>query len=71
MADTTAIYNEASTLKPTERLRLVEMLLADLDQPDGRIDQLWATEAQSRLDAHQRGELSAISHQEVVSRYRK
>ena len=61
MSDAAAIYREARTRKPVERLPLVERLLADLDQPDEQIDRLWAAEAQSRWDAHQRGELKTLS----------
>jgi len=71
MSDTTAIYRETRTLKPVERLRLVEMLLADLDQPDEQIDRLWAAEAQNRWDAYQRGESKTLSHEEVMAKYRR
>lgn len=71
MSDTSAIYRETRSLKPVERLRLVEMLLADLDQPDEQIDRLWAAEAQSRWDAYQRGELETLSHEEVMAKYRR
>ena len=71
MADATTIYRQASVLKPVERLRLVEMLLADMDQPDEQIDALWAIEAQNRWDAHQRGDLGSLPHDEVMAKYRK
>ena len=71
MSDAAAIYRETRTLKPVERLRLVEMLLADLDQPDEQIDRLWAAEAQSRWDAHQRGELKTLSCEDVMAKYRR
>ncbi len=68
MSDAAAIYRETRTLKPVERLRLVEMLLTDLDQPDAPIDRLWAAEVQSRWDAHQRGELKTLSCAAVMAR---
>ena len=37
MTDTVAVYREAQSLNPVDRLKLVEMLLADLDQPDARL----------------------------------
>lgn len=48
MTDAVAVCREAQSLNPVDRLKLVEMLLADLDQPDDRIDALWAKEAQGR-----------------------
>lgn len=71
MTDAATIHRDARTLKPTERLRLIEMLLADLDQPDEQIDEAWAAEAQRRWDAFQRGSLKTIPHEEVMARYRR
>jgi hypothetical protein len=51
MSDTATIYREAKSLNPVDRLRLVEMLLADLDQPDDHIDRIWAAEAMGSLSA--------------------
>ncbi len=43
-------------LPAAERADLVESLLASLDQPNARIDELWAREAEDRLAASEAGQ---------------
>ena len=61
---------EARKLTPAERLDLVDDILASLDEPDPGNDQLWAKEAEDRLAAYRRGEIEAISIEEVLAKYR-
>ena len=68
----TRILREALSLNPNERAALVKHLLASLDASAGQhIDTLWAQEAEDRLDAFERGELSTISAQYVFDAIRK
>jgi putative addiction module component (TIGR02574 family) len=55
----------AAKLPPSDRLELVETILATLDKPDPEISAAWAAEAQDRLAAYQRGELAAVDESEV------
>lgn len=55
----------AAKLPPSERLRLIESILATLDKPDPEIAAAWANEAQDRLAAYNRGEIAAVSEEEV------
>lgn len=60
------ILKEALALPPQERVELVERLLATFQAPpDPYIDELWACEAEDRLDAYDRGELNAVPAEEV------
>jgi putative addiction module component (TIGR02574 family) len=60
------ILKDALSLPPTERVALVEHLLASLDAPAREhIDVLWGQEAEDRLDAFERGELPTIAAQDV------
>jgi len=61
---------QARTLSASERLELVDDLLASLDEGDARLDPLWAKEAEERLAAYRRGEIKAVSLQEVLAKYR-
>jgi putative addiction module component (TIGR02574 family) len=62
----TKLLEEALSLSPAERVDLVERLLASLDaSPNPQIDQLWAQEAEDRLDAFERGEIRAVSAKEA------
>jgi putative addiction module component (TIGR02574 family) len=68
---TQQILEQALALPPLDRAALVEGLLASLDQPDAAIDELWAREAEDRIDAFEAGELEAISAAEVFKKYEK
>jgi putative addiction module component (TIGR02574 family) len=61
---------QARKLSTSERIDLVDSILASLDEPDPNIDQLWAKEAEERLAAYSRGEIKAVSLQEVLAKYR-
>lgn len=61
---------QARKLSPSERLRLVDDILASLDEPDASIDRLWAKEAEERLAAYRRGDIKAIPLEQVLAKYR-
>lgn len=70
MSETTEVLSaRARDLSPTERLKLVDQILASLDETDPAIDQLWAREAEDRLAAYRRGEIRAIPLSDVLSKY--
>lgn len=60
------ILQQVLALPIEERAELLEQLLATFQDPnDPALDQLWAAEAHDRLDAYDRGELQAVSIEEV------
>jgi len=61
---------QARKLSPSERLQLVDDILASLDEPDPNIDRLWTKEAEERLAAYRRGEIKAIPLEQVLAKYR-
>jgi len=61
---------EARKLSPAERAELMDDLLASPDDVDPKIDGLWAKETADRLAAYRRGEIKAVSLQEVLAKYR-
>ncbi|MDC4202859.1 MAG: addiction module protein [Candidatus Manganitrophus sp.] len=61
------ILEKALKLKPQDKLTVVEGLLKSLDEPDKDIDQIWAEEAEKRLDAYRRGGLEGIPMEEIFS----
>jgi putative addiction module component (TIGR02574 family) len=69
MADSEEIIKKALSLKPPEKADLVDRLLSSLDQPDQAITELWAKEAESRVDACEAGKLKAVSLEKVLSKY--
>jgi putative addiction module component (TIGR02574 family) len=64
------ILKEALNLTPEKRVELIEKLLISLDKPDRELDELWAEEAESRIDAYERGEIKPLTIQEVIEKYK-
>jgi len=66
------ILAEALKLPPVERAELVENLLTSFEfQSRKRIDALWAKEAEERIDAYERGEMTAIPAKDVFAEIEK
>ena len=60
------ILKEALSLPPGERAEMAERLLSSLDTPDRRrVDELWASEAEDRLSAYERGEIKTVPAKQV------
>jgi putative addiction module component (TIGR02574 family) len=60
------LLEAALNLPPEERAQMAERLLTSLEVPsDERIDELWAEEAEDRLDAYERGEIKTIRASEA------
>lgn len=66
------VLSDALTLPPIERAELIEELFFSFDSTDrSRLDQLWVAEAESRIDAYERGEFAAIPVETVFARINK
>lgn len=65
------ILNQALELPANERAVLAEQLLMSLDLADSKIDELWASEAESRIDEYENGNIRTKSAQEVFGKYKK
>ncbi len=65
------ILDQALELSSTERAVVAEKLLFSLDSPDSKIDAIWANEADSRVEAYNKGEIEAISSGKVFAKYHK
>jgi putative addiction module component (TIGR02574 family) len=70
MPNSQDIYQQANQLAPLEKLRLAELLLADLDVPDPEIDAIWRDEAHKRWQTYQAGELKTVSYEAVMYKYK-
>ena len=60
---TKEILEQALQLKPEERFIVIETLLKSLDEPDEKIDEIWALEAEKRLNAYRAGRSSSQNMQ--------
>jgi len=70
MAADDAILKQALTLKPEKKAKLIDMLLSSLHESDMNIEDLWAAEAESRINAYEQGKINAIDLEEVLKKYR-
>ena len=64
------LVTEIRGLPAEEKLRLLDVLLSDLDKPDPMIDQIWADEARKRWNAYKAGKLQTVSYEELIKRYK-
>ena len=64
------LEQQIHALTDAEKLRLVDLLLADLDKPDPEIDRVWAEEARERWASYKAGRLLTVSYEDVMSKYR-
>ncbi|NNN07217.1 MAG: addiction module protein [Elusimicrobia bacterium] len=60
-----------SALPDVEKWRLVDHILTDLDQPDPKIDRVWAKEARKRWAAYKAGKVPAFSYEAVMAKHRR
>jgi putative addiction module component (TIGR02574 family) len=61
------ILEKAIQLKPHEKFALIEGLLRSLDEPNKNIDEIWAIEAEKRLDAYREGRLKGVPMEEIFT----
>ena len=70
MAAINEILEKALTLNPTQKAELIDKLLASLDIPDKEMDELWAKEAENRIDAYEQGKIKAVTLEKVLEKYK-
>ena len=63
----TQILQEALQLNPKERYIVVESLLQSLDKPDESIDDVWADEAEKRLQNYRDNKVQTIPFEEIFN----
>jgi putative addiction module component (TIGR02574 family) len=59
------ILEQALKMTPADRFVIIEGLLNSLDEPDKTIDEIWAIEAEKRLEAYKQGNLKTLSCEDV------
>ena len=69
--DTKSIFKDALQLRPAERLLLIEMLSKSLNQPDEKIEKIWADESEKRYKALEEHRVKSISINEIIERYKR
>ncbi|MCH7398348.1 addiction module protein [Belliella sp. DSM 107340] len=64
MENNKKIIEHLMKLSPIEKANVIDLLLKSLDEPDPVMDQLWAKEVESRIDAFDRGKLQVLTQEE-------
>ncbi len=64
------IEEKIRSLSDTEKLKLVDSILTQLDRPDPEIDRIWAEEARNRWQAYKTGKLETVSYEKVMGKHR-
>jgi putative addiction module component (TIGR02574 family) len=64
------LLKQVLSLPPGERARVAEQLLESLEPANDRNCQLWAEEAERRVEAYERGDLESKPAEEVFARLR-
>ncbi len=67
---TQVIVEQASQLSASEKIELIDALLASVDKPDTEIDALWTKEAEDRLKAYGADKLKVLDLNQVLAKYR-
>ena len=70
LTSTESILKQALLLEPDERAKLIDKLLHSLENPDISIQELWAMESENRIDAYEKGEITAKALEEVLEKYK-
>ena len=64
------LLKEALTLNPFQKAQLIDKLISSLDKSDKEIDELWAKEAEDRIEAYNAGKMKAVSLEKVLQKCR-
>jgi putative addiction module component (TIGR02574 family) len=68
-AITERVLNDALSLPPIERAELIQRLFQSFDvSKDNRIDTAWTKEVESRVEAYDKGLLTASPAEDVLAR---
>ena len=65
------LAKEIRVVPDVEKLRLLDVILTDLDKPDSEINWIWAEEARKRWAAYQAGKVSTVSYESVRGKRRQ
>ncbi len=59
------MIEKALTLSPKEKSQLIEVLLMSLDEPDIKIEEIWNSEIDKRLNAIEDGSTITIPYDKI------
>lgn len=66
-----SMNEEALSLDPIAKIKLIDELLQSLDLPDKELDKLWLHEVEKRIEAYEKGEMKALPAEAVFAKYKR
>lgn len=69
-SDSNTLLDDVLALPVNKRIEVVEKLLQSLDMPNKQIEEVWAKEADSRVESYYDGRLDSLSADEVLKKYK-
>lgn len=65
------IFLDILPLNHTDKLQLIDKILASLYPENKGVEMIWKDEAEERVTAYGQGRVPAIDEQDVLKKYRK
>ena len=65
------LEKEALSLKPIEKIHLIEKILESLDRPDPEIEKEWVAESEARYKAYKKGKAETVPLERIKKKYKK
>ena len=62
---------EIHALAESDKLKLVDAILTDLDKPNPEINRVWGEEARKRWSAYKAGTVATVDYETVMAKHRK
>jgi len=64
------ILEQINSMPVSEKLKIIDSILEQLDKPDPEIDNVWKNEAKKRWNAYKEGSIDTVSYNDVMGKYR-
>ncbi|MFC3120183.1 addiction module protein [Agaribacter flavus] len=69
-SDSNTLLEDVLALPVNQRIEVVEKLLQSLDMPSKQTEEIWAEEADSRVESYEDGRLGSLAAEEVLQKYK-
>ncbi|HIP51139.1 MAG TPA: hypothetical protein EYG94_03540 [Campylobacterales bacterium] len=71
MSNIDELLLEALTFESTEKLELIDKILASVYPVSKGVEELWNTESEERIDSHLKANLPSLDEESTFAKYKK
>jgi Putative addiction module component len=64
------LFKSVKDLRPSDKARLVDLILTDLDRPNQEVEKEWIKEVKDRKSSVKSGKTKMLSYQQVMGKYK-